>query len=182
MLVEFLMPAAFLDRTPDQLTLKLAGGSRTLGCLHSVVIRLRERIVQPWDVINLEEWKEIARRIDRNCATTVHWMDDAHKAPTVATCQGLVALRFLPNDALLDIVNLGFPFIAWLRSDPKAGWKNFEERLEAWARALPLNRLASHVHAIRGDVNDVGSDMTLLWDDPDQIGHWQLDDVSTGDL
>jgi hypothetical protein len=101
--------------------------------------------------------------------------------PTVATCQGLVALRFLPASDLLDIVNVGFPFIAWRRSEPAGGWDDFAHRLEAWATAIPLKRLAADVRTIRTETNAVGTDMTLLWDDPDQIGHWQLDDVSTGD-
>ena len=55
-------------------------------------------------------------------------MEPTRAAPTTQTCQGLVVLKFLPAGDLLDIVNEGFPFMAWLRSEPDASdWKDSTE-------------------------------------------------------
>jgi hypothetical protein len=182
LLVEFLMPAVFLTRAPDRVMVKLAAANTPLGSLHAVVVRLRERIAERADAINLEEWETIARRIDRDRNSTVHWMEPTRHAPTIETCQGLVALKFLPAGELLDIVNEGFPFMAWLRSEPDAGdWEAFIRSFEQWAGAQPLRSLARSVRTIRRKPKDVGVNLTLLWDDPDEAGHWlQLGDVSTG--
>ena len=182
LLVEFLMPAMFLSRSPDRLMVKLGAASRPLGRLHSVVVRLRDRIVQPSDTVNLDEWEAIASRIDRDGTSIVHWMDPTRATPTIETCQGLVVLQFLPRDDLVEIVNDGFPFIAWLRAEPdSADWAAFAQRFEAWAGAQPLKSLARDVRSIRRRPADVGTNLTLFWDDPNQIRHWsQLSDVSIG--
>jgi len=182
LLVEFLMPSAYLTRTPDRLIVKLGGISRPLGRLHSVVVRLRERVIQRDYAINLAEWETIASRIDRDRASAVHWMDCTRAAPTIDTCCGLVVLQFLPSDDLLDIVNEGFPFLAWLRSEPDAGnWAEFVRQFDAWAGGRPLRNIARDVRTIRRKPTDLGANLTLFWDDPDQIGHWlRLADVETG--
>jgi hypothetical protein len=182
LLVEFLLPAAFLARAPDRFRVKLAAANAPLGSLHAVVVRMRERIAERADAINLEEWGAIARRIDRNRASTVHWMEPTRDAPTTQTCRGLVVLKFLPADDLLDIVNEGYPFMAWLRGEPDASdWEAFIRKFEQWAGAQPFKGLARDVRTIRRKPTDVGVNLTLLWDDPDETGHWlQLSEVSIG--
>ena len=139
LLVEFLLPSVFLTRALDRVKVKLAAANAPLGSLHAVVVRMRERIAERADAINLEEWGMIAKRIDRNRATTVHWMEPTRDAPTTQTCRGLVVLKFLPADDLLDIVNEGFPFMAWLRSEPDASdWETFIRSFERWAGAQPF--------------------------------------------
>ena len=141
LLVEFLLPAAFLTRAPDRVKVKLAAANAPLGSLHAVVVRMRERNTERADAINLKEWETIAKRIDRNRASTVHWMEPTRAAPTTQTCQGLVVLKFLPAGDLLDIVNEGFPFMAWLRSEPDASdWEGFIRGFERWAGAQPFNK------------------------------------------
>jgi hypothetical protein len=182
LLVEFLLPAAFLTRAPDRVNVKLAAANKALGSLHGVVVRMRERIAERADAINLEEWGTIGKRIDRNRTSTVQWMGPSRDTPTTQTCRGLVVLKFLPADELLDIVNEGFPFMAWLRSEPDArDWEAFMRNFEGWASAQPFNRLAREVRTIRQGPADVGVNLTLLWDDPEETGHWlQLVEVSTG--
>jgi hypothetical protein len=91
----------------------------------------------------------------------------------------LVALKFLPSDNLLDIIHEGFPFMAWLRSEPEgSNWEAFARDFESWAHAQPLKNLARDIRLIRKEPRGVGTNLTLLWDDPDDVEHrFQLLDV-----
>ena len=182
LLVEFLMPSEFLSQSIESVNVKLGPVSKPLGLLHSVVVRLHERARNRAYAINIEAWEELARRIDRDSKCTVHWMDRTRTQPTIETCSGLVVLKFLPACELLEIVNEGFPFLAWLRSEPVAGdWNAFERQFADWASQYPLRNLAREVRKIRRKNKDLGENLALFWDDPDQIGHWlRFCDVATG--
>jgi hypothetical protein len=153
-----------------------------LGRLHPVVVRLRERIAQRDDALNVDEWLRVSSQIDREKPAPVQWMDETRASPTLDNCNGLVALRFLPADDLIEIVSAGFPFMAWLRSEPKGGdWTAFGQAFEAWVGKAKLKELAREVRAIRKNalLHNVG--LTLFWDDPGQTGHWpQYRDVIQG--
>jgi hypothetical protein len=183
LLVEFLMPAAFIERTPEDLPVRAGGAMRPLAGLHPVVVRLRERIAQRGDAINLEEWELVASRIDRERPGRVQWMDQTRRSPTIDDCNGLVALRFLPTDDLIEIVSEGFPFMAWLRSEPSGGdWAAFEQAFEAWVGNAKVKELAREVRAIRRSAPLRGVGLRLFWDDPDQTGYWlRYHDVATGE-
>ena len=180
LLVEFLMPAAFIEQAPDDIRLKISGMLRSLGALHPVVIRLRERSINRRDALNLREWETAAARIDRDARPTVHWMTSPRKGPAIKDCRGVVVLRFLPSADLLDIVCQGFPFMAWLRSEPDGGnWDAFEQEFTAMMGKPPLRNLARDVRGIRTAMPGVS--LTLLWDDP-KTRRWRpLNDVSGGD-
>ena len=59
LLVEFLLPAAFLTRAPDRVKVKLAAANAPLGSLHAVVVRMRERNTERADAINLKNGKRL---------------------------------------------------------------------------------------------------------------------------
>jgi len=182
LIIEFLMPAELLTELPEQVPIALRRNKVVpLSQLHSVVLRLRERIAQRDRAINIFEWETIGARIKRNVPSTVHWMNDGRKEPTVKNCEGLVVLEFLPNTDLLDIVDIGFPFLAWLQGHPPGGWAAFRQQFQLWAAALKFSELPRELRDIRQTPAGVGADLRVLWDDPEQIDHWfRLTDVSGG--
>jgi hypothetical protein len=182
LLVEFLMPAPFLQHAAEALPLLIGGRQRMLGVVHPVIVRLRERTAERNLAFNLDEWERAGKRIDRQRPGTIHWVDDTRVFPAIDTCEGIVALQFLPGEEVMDIVDEGFPFMAWLRTEPAGeGWTAFVRSFDGWARRSPLRELARTVPAIRrsASIRDVG--LTLFWDDPEQTRpSFQMEDVSLG--
>ena len=62
LLMEILLPAAFLTRAPNSIKVKLAAANAPLGSLPAVVVRMRERNTERADAINLKEWETIASK------------------------------------------------------------------------------------------------------------------------
>lgn len=182
LIIEFLMPAELLAQLPEQVPITVRRNTVVpLSQLHSVVLRLRERIAQRDRAVRIFEWETVGARIKRNVPSTVHWMDADRKEPTIRNCNGLVVLEFLPSTDLLDIVDIGFPFLAWLQGQPPNGWAAFRQKFHGWAAALNFSELPRELRDIRQTPADVGAGLRVLWDDPEQTDHWfRLTDVSSG--
>lgn len=172
--IEFLMPESCFSQAPDQFGLGLKANRATLGRVHSVVVRWRTRVLDPSST-ELAPWYAVAKRIDRRASGQVQWLDSA--APQEAgractSCRGLLALGFLPQDEIDELIGAGFPFIAWLRSQPADGWPAFKQRFEAWAGAVPFDMLPRELRGIRQNPTDLGASLTMFWDDPEYARHW----------
>jgi len=182
LLVEFLMPAPFLQQAAESLPLEVDYRRRALGVVHPVVVRLRERTTEPHRAFNVDLWAQVGKRVQRDLPGTIHWARKAKEIPSIDACTGIIALQFLPGESVIDIIDEGFPFMAWLRGDPNAdGWTEFVTSFEKWAEASNLRELARNVRAIRRNapMREVG--LTLFWDDPEQTRpSFQMDDVSVG--
>lgn len=170
--IEFLLPEGCFSQAPDQFGLGLRLNRATLGRVHSVVVRWRARILEP-STTELGPWYAAGKRIDRKAYGKVEWLDatkDANQA--CSSCGGLLALGFLPQNEMEDLIGAGFPFIVWLRSQPADGWPAFKERFDAWVRSRRFDQLPRELRAIRQSATDLGTCLTMFWDDPDYSKHW----------
>jgi hypothetical protein len=171
--IEFLLPEGSFSRAPDQFGLALRPKRATLGRVHSVIVRWRARVLEP-STTELGPWYAAAQRIDRKASGKVEWLDvrpnDADRVCT--TCRGLLALGFLPEDEIEELIGAGFPFIAWLRSPPADGWAAFKQRFERWAGGDAFELLPRRLRAIRQAPTDLGASLTMFWDDPEYARHW----------
>jgi hypothetical protein len=171
--IEFLLPYGCFQQAPDEFILRLAAPT-ALGRVHPVVVRCRARIVERWDW-DLTLWQAAGNRIDRKAKGMVEWLDPTgskNAGPVYQTCKGLLALDFLPRDEIEDLVTAGYPFIAWLRSDPAGGWDAFKQRFAEWAHASPFEQLPRGLPEIRRNPGDLGESLTMFWDDPNYTEHW----------
>ncbi len=180
--VEFLLSDSFFLEAPDEFIIALNRLNKPrLGKLHPVVIRWRERILNPSD-FELTPWQEAAAKVERKKPSIIHWFDREQSNDPVAACaecKGLVALRFLPKEELYNVIGAGFPFVAWLRSEPVSGnWEQFFQQFGHWAGQHIFESLPQKLRTIRQRNTDLGATLTLFWDDPDRSHHWTRSDVA----
>ena len=170
--IEFLLPEGCFSQAPDQFGLGLKLNRATLGRVHSVIVRWRARILAP-STTELGPWYAAAKRIDRKAHGNVEWLDVAKDASQACNSgRGLLALGFLPENEMEDLIGAGFPFIVWLRTQPPDGWPAFKERFDIWVHSRRFELLPRELRTIRQSPADLGASLTMFWDDPDYAQHW----------
>jgi hypothetical protein len=174
--IEFVLYEAFFTEAPDRFGIPLPIDPCPLGRVHPVVIRWVNRVEEPWDAG--EVWFAIAAKIDRQARPKVRWLERAgreHVAACANGCDGLLALSFVPDlGAIVDLLNAGFPFVAWPRqAAQERPWEKFRSELDEWAaRTSRFDELPRALRSIRDTDTALGSHLTLLWDDPSCPKYW----------
>lgn len=191
--IEFLLPAPFLLKAPDVVPFNPSEiGEKRLGQVHPVVVRWRERLLQPEDV-EQTRWRNVSEQIAtfRKQTAAAIWLDMKDCGPfciDLGCKYGVVALLFCPASgdtlkALYKVIDSGYPFIAWVRQAPLSGdFKTFQQEFETWIKSHLLESTPRQLREVRSRSipRDLAENMTLFWDDPDEDFDWKYTDVSLG--
>jgi hypothetical protein len=179
--IEFLMPDPFFVKAPDEFKLRWGRNPVAIGRVHPVVIRWRARLLDL--TVPLEPWYASGARIDRKSPGRIRWLEQPEcrgASSFCESCHGLVVLRFSPTDEFYDVIDAGFPFVAWLRAQPpNDDWDAFVQEFEQWAARHPLEMLPRELLVMRQRATNIGANLTLFWDDPEYADHWTRGDVLT---